>query len=77
MRGGRPLSAITADELSEIVHLASKEYNSLIKRLGIETIGWGNDVIVHLSIQVALHATLRKLEADEFYARPWYRRLLP
>ncbi len=74
---GRPLNDMTADELAEIVHIAKQEYDSLTKRLGITSIGWQDNVISYLAITVAVQATLVKRQADESYARPWYKRWIP
>ncbi len=73
---GRPLSEIAPDELAEMVNVARQEYDILNKKFG-GAIGFQHEVISYLAITVAVQATIRNLEADEFYARPWYKRLLP
>ena len=74
---GRPLSSITADELSEMVNIARQEHDRLIKQFKTAGLGLQGDVILYLAISVAVQATVRNQEAEKFYARPWYKRLLP
>ncbi len=72
----RPLNCMTADELSDVVRIAKQEYDVLTKKFGT-TLGLQHEVISYLAISVGVQATLKNREGREYYARPWYKRLLP